>query len=316
MSCLPPDALLHFEQREQDLLKRNAELDKKRVQAVDKASSAVRDAESSSLHSRTLQQGSEPAGSEPGAQQAEPKLSLHGPSAEAAPILAAAAAAVPSRPSSSYVEADGGGEALHTTIRLQNARIMALQEELDKTIKELAARDDETHQLRQESKQAAEEIKRMQKSNASSEQCQDKNKKQLASLEGKCKELEAERSELLKEKDQLDLKLRKIDAENSSKEARINRLVEESEKLKASVKEAGHQDRDRASTDRREVDRLTSEIRKLERQRSELVTAFKKQMKLIEVLKRQRAHMEAARVLSFTEDEFIRILELGDKLGE
>lgn len=311
MSCLPPDALAHFEQREQELLKRNAELDKKRVQAVDKAASAVQDAESSSLHSRSLRQGGESE-----AQQAEPQLLLHGPSAEAAPILAAAAAAVPLRPSSSHGETDGSGEALHTTIRLQNARILALQEELDKTIKELAARDDQTHQLRQESKQAAEEIKRFQKSTASAEQGQDQNKKRLASLEVKCKELEVERSEMLKEKDQLDLKLRKIDAENSSKEARINRLVEESEKLKASVKEAGHQDRDRASTDRREVDRLTNEIRKLERQRSELVTAFKKQMKLIEVLKRQRAHMEAARVLSFTEDEFIRILELGDKLGE
>eukprot|EP00930_Biecheleria_cincta_P091780 TRINITY_DN81434_c0_g1_i1.p1 TRINITY_DN81434_c0_g1~~TRINITY_DN81434_c0_g1_i1.p1 ORF type:complete len:313 (+),score=80.84 TRINITY_DN81434_c0_g1_i1:53-991(+) len=312
MSCLPPDALAHFEQREQELLKRNAELDQKRIQAVDRAANAVQDAESSSsrVTFKALQ------GGELEDQQEDPQLLLQGPSAEAAPILLAAARAVPSRPSSSHGATDGGGEALHTTIRLQNARILALQEELDKTIQELAARDDETHQLRQESKQAAEEIKRLQKSSAAAEQGQDKNKKRLADLEVKCKELEVERSELIKERDQFDLKLRKLDAENSSKEARINRLVEEAEKLKASAKEAGHQDRDRASTDRREVDRLTSEIRKLERQRSELVTAFKKQMKLIEVLKRQRAHMEAARVLSFTEDEFIRILELGDKLGE
>merc|ERR1712232_310280 len=32
----------------------------------------------------------------------------------------------------------GGGDALHTTIRFQNARIIALQDELDKTIAELA----------------------------------------------------------------------------------------------------------------------------------------------------------------------------------
>merc|ERR1711879_27017 len=113
-----------------------------------------------------------------------------------------------------------------------------------------------------------------------------------------------------------ELRLKKADAENNAKEAHINRLTEENEKLKVSLRESGGQDRDRAVTDRKEVDRLTGEVRKLERQRTELVSAFKKQMKLIEVLKRQRAHMEAARVLSFTEDEFIRVLELGDKLGE
>ena len=90
--------------------------------------------------------------------------------------------------------------------------------------------------------------------------------------------------------------------------------MEEIEKLKLALRESKMNETGRNEGVRRDQDRLVDENRKLERQRNELLQAFKKQMKLIDVLKRQKMHIESAKLLAFTEDEFVRTLELGDKL--
>jgi hypothetical protein len=57
--------------------------------------------------------------------------------------------------------------------------------------------------------------------------------------------------------------------------------------------------------------RALAEVKRLERQRGELLAVLRKQAKLVDVLRRQRAHLEAARLLAFTEDEFMRTLDTG-----
>jgi septal ring factor EnvC (AmiA/AmiB activator) len=102
--------------------------------------------------------------------------------------------------------------------------------------------------------------------------------------------------------------------DQSSKEAKLNRALEEVEKLKFQLREARLEETSKNEQIRRDLDRLQEENKKIERQRAELLQAFKKQMKLIDVLKRQKMHIESAKLLAFTEDEFVRTLELGDKI--
>lgn len=93
-------------------------------------------------------------------------------------------------------------------------------------------------------------------------------------------------------------------------EVRLNRALEELEKAKLNIREteANQQGRDIA---RQDFDKAIRDNERLEKQKKELMTAFKKQIKLIDILKRQKIHMEAAKLLSFTEQEFTKTLELG-----
>lgn len=53
-----------------------------------------------------------------------------------------------------------------------------------------------------------------------------------------------------------------------------------------------------------------ADVKRLERQKGELLTVLKKQARLIDVLRRQRAHLEAAQLLSFSEEEFMQTLDV------
>ena len=51
--------------------------------------------------------------------------------------------------------------------------------------------------------------------------------------------------------------------------------------------------------------------RQLQRQKEDIAAAFRKQLKLIDVIRRQRLHLESARALTVSEEQFSRILSAG-----
>ncbi|XP_040130438.2 testis-expressed protein 9 isoform X5 [Ictidomys tridecemlineatus] len=98
----------------------------------------------------------------------------------------------------------------------------------------------------------------------------------------------------------------------STTEVRLNRALEEAEKYKLELSKLRQNNKDIANEEHKKIEMLKSENKKLEKQKGELLIGFKKQLKLIDVLKRQKMHIEAAKMLSFTEEEFMKALEWGN----
>jgi len=97
--------------------------------------------------------------------------------------------------------------------------------------------------------------------------------------------------------------------EHKGREIRLARALEECDKFKETLSKATQETAGSTVGFRKEKDRLVAQVRSLERQRAELLTAFKKQMKLIEIMKRMKVHTEAAKLLEFTEEEFVKVLD-------
>ncbi|KXZ50844.1 hypothetical protein GPECTOR_15g530 [Gonium pectorale] len=139
----------------------------------------------------------------------------------------------------------------------------------------------------------------------------DRAKRQAAEAESAARSTESQARELAKADSRAERDRRAAEAEVRARDVRLQRALEEVERYKQLLNEVRAQERDAKGSAAQDTGRLLTENRKLERQRSELITAFKKQLKLIEVLKRQKVHLEAARALQFSEEEFLKTLEMG-----
>ncbi|KAJ0406186.1 hypothetical protein P43SY_000370 [Pythium insidiosum] len=212
------------------------------------------------------------------------------------------------------VQEDGGiatpdGLGLEATVRYQKARLRVLQDELDaatSAVKELRAEQTALHARIEELQGENAGIKKKQ---AHTQQLLEK-QQELTYKNATHKLLESQLATANAKMEELQRAEKQTSQQFRSKDVRLNRALEELEKVKAQLQEERRAHGEQTIS-KAEFDQVVKENKRLEKQKNELLVAFKKQMKLIDILKRQRIHMEAAKMLSFTEEEFSKTLELG-----
>ncbi|XP_042331321.1 testis-expressed protein 9 isoform X1 [Sceloporus undulatus] len=206
------------------------------------------------------------------------------------------------------VESGLGAEA---QIRFLKAKMRVMQEELDATVQECGNKDEENRNLSSRLKEVEEERGRLQRT-ASLQQSQIEKYKSLSEeATRKSEGLQHKLSVLEKELENLKRAQKQASASQSSMEVRLNRALEESERCKMELNKLRQSSKDVASQEHKKLEELKTDNKRLAKQKEELMAAFKKQLKLIDILKRQKMHIEAAKMLSFTEEEFMKALEWG-----
>lgn len=198
------------------------------------------------------------------------------------------------------------------TIRFLKAKLRVMQEELDRVVAECNKKDEKSTTVEKKVKELTEEQGRLQKTNQGLQSQIDKYKKLYDECKHKNEGLEQQLVALRKDLDSIQRDHKQAASNKNVTEVRLNRALEEAEKYKTALQKAKNQSKDSGEQDRKRIEQLLAENKRLEKQKNELMAGFKKQMKLIDVLKRQKMHIEAAKLLQFSEEEFVKALDWGN----
>jgi hypothetical protein len=196
---------------------------------------------------------------------------------------------------------------LESVTKYQNNRIENLENELEKAINEIKLRDLELEEYRsknsnQNNAEFKKQVNQMNQINNLTLQVE-KYKNMFNDKKNEINGLLEKYNEIQKNLDKYQLQEKKTKQEMINKDKQISRLLEEIDK-KNNITKVNTQ----PNTDK-EIEKLQIEVKKLEKQKNDLTIAFKKSMKLCSILKRQKIHLENARLLAFTEEEFKQILD-------
>ncbi|XP_074150703.1 testis-expressed protein 9 isoform X3 [Sminthopsis crassicaudata] len=188
-----------------------------------------------------------------------------------------------------------------------------MQEELDSLVYDCNKKEDEVRNLKASLKDINEDRVRMERTINIQQSQIEKYKTLSEEANKKCDGFQQQLTAVEKELDNRKKLQKQASSSQSAIEVRLNRALEDVEKYKLELNKIKQNNKDLANEEYKKIEELKTENRKLEKQKGELMTGFKKQLKLIDILKRQKMHIEAAKMLSFTEEEFMKALEWGNK---
>ncbi|XP_038606662.1 testis-expressed protein 9 isoform X2 [Tachyglossus aculeatus] len=201
---------------------------------------------------------------------------------------------------------DIGSEA---QIRLLKAKLRVTQEELDTVVHECNKKEDITQTLVSRVKEVEEERAKLQQTASAQQSQMEKYKTLMDEARKKRDEFEQQLAAMEKELERLKQVQKQASSSQNATEVRLNRALEEAGKHKQELEKLKQTTKDANFQENQQIELLKEEKKYLEKEKGELVSVFKKQQKLIDILKRQKMEIETAKMLSFSEEEFMKILK-------
>lgn len=192
--------------------------------------------------------------------------------------------------------------------RIKDPSYSALKTELEKTKHALTTISDEHSASQQRLQRQNKYVKKLESDLRGKQDKIDELELKTSDQQSRINELKNEIQELQKEVASTQQFSKKMEADYKRNEVRMSRALDECAKYKASLLKATEEKRQSGTISKEEKDDLMKQIRALEQQRRDMITAFKKQMKLVDILKRQKLCIEAAKVLSIAEEEFMKVI--------
>ncbi|MCI4393006.1 hypothetical protein PGIGA_G00152370 [Pangasianodon gigas] len=196
-------------------------------------------------------------------------------------------------------------------VRFLKAKLRVMQEELNRLSHECNKKDEENGVLSSKLKEVEEDRVRLQRTTSTQQTQLEKHRALAEDANRNCDGLRHQVTALQKEVAGMKRAQKQASSSHNATEVRLNRALEEAERSKAELNKLKQSSKDSANQEQQRIEALQAENKKLEKQKAELITGFKKQLKLIDILKRQKMHFEAARMMSFTEEEFMKALDWG-----
>lgn len=197
-------------------------------------------------------------------------------------------------------------------IRILKAKLGVMHEQLGKLSHELGTKDESLREIQSKLKDTEEEKSRLQRSNTAQQAQIQKHKKLMDEAKERADSLDVQLTACKKELDATKKNQKQQATSQGTLEVRLNRALEECEKYKTQLEKVKSGTKESVEAERRRLEELTVENKRLEKQKNELMNGYKKQLKLIDILKRKQMHIEAAKMLSFTEEEFVKAMDWGN----
>ncbi|XP_029904363.1 testis-expressed protein 9 isoform X2 [Myripristis murdjan] len=175
-------------------------------------------------------------------------------------------------------------------IRILKAKLRVMQEELDRLSYECCKKDEENSKLCTKIKEIEDDRARLQKTTNIQQTQIEKHQTLAEESARRCDGLQLQVAGLQKEIQGLNRAQKQAAGNHSTVEVRLNRALEEVERLKTQLSKTKQMSKDKMNEEHQNTENLLAENKMLKKQKAELIVGFKKQLKLIDILKRQKVN--------------------------